>query len=78
LTGRSLADVAYKALTLGKLKVNIDGHLVTTVILSAATARRKVVYSKTWTSPGRHAVKLVWAGSSGHTRIDLDAFVVLG
>jgi hypothetical protein len=35
------------------------------------------VYQFNWSSAGTHKVKIVVSGTSGHPRVDLDAFVVL-
>lgn len=77
-TGRSVAWVADRSPSLGKAKVYVDGVLRATVDLgSSSTAWRQVVYGRTWTSSGRHTIRIVCAGTSGRPRIDLDAFVVL-
>jgi hypothetical protein len=36
-----------------------------------------MVFTKTWTSSGRHTVRIVSLGTSGHPRVDVDALVVL-
>lgn len=78
MNGRAVAWVAPKSSSRGQAKVYVDGTLVTTTNLNSSTSQsRVVVYSKTWSSVGTHTVKLVLAGTSGHPRVDVDAFVVL-
>jgi hypothetical protein len=43
------------------------------VNLNAATLTyRYVAYQKTWTTAGKHTLKIVVLGTSGHPRVDLD------
>ena len=76
-SGRTVAVVAYRATNLGSVKIYVDGVLRATVSLNASTAWRRIVYSRALGS-GTHTIKLVCAGTAGHPKIDLDAFVVLG
>jgi hypothetical protein len=78
-TGRMIAMVAYKASNVGSVKIYVDGVYRATVSLYASTtAWRRIVYVRGWTSSGTHTIKIVCAGTAGHPRIDLDAYVVLG
>ncbi|HLX34108.1 MAG TPA: hypothetical protein VKR30_02580 [Candidatus Limnocylindrales bacterium] len=62
----------------GSFKVYLDGVYVGTGSdYATSTQYRRLVYSKTWSSVATHTIKLVCSGTSGHPRIDLDAFVVL-
>jgi FtsP/CotA-like multicopper oxidase with cupredoxin domain len=73
-TGRSVAWVSSRGSTRGSAKVYIDGVLAATVNLNAATlSYRYVAYQKTWTASGKHTIKIVALGTSGHPRVDLDA-----
>ena len=75
---RSIAIVATKATTRGSFKVYVDGVYKATVSTYATTTRyRQIVYQFAWSTPGTHKVKVVISGTSGHPRVDLDAFVVL-
>lgn len=72
-TGRSVAFVSSRGPTRGSAKVYIDGVLAATVNLNAATLTyRYVAYQKTWTTAGKHTLKIVVLGTSGHPRVDLD------
>ncbi|HXG26511.1 MAG TPA: trypsin-like serine protease [Candidatus Binatia bacterium] len=76
-TGRGIGFVTTKGPTLGKAKIYIDGRYVTTVNLySSSWQYRFVAYQKTWSTAGDHRIKVVNAGTYGHSRVDVDAFVV--
>lgn len=62
----------------GQARVYIDGALVKTVNLNAATIfDRKLVYTKSWTSVGNHSIRIVVVGTSGHPKVVLDQIFVL-
>jgi hypothetical protein len=75
---RSIAIVATRATTRGSFRVYVDGVYRATISTYATTTRfRQLVYQFSWSSAGTHKVKIVISGTSGHPRVDLDAFVVL-
>jgi subtilisin family serine protease len=77
-TGRSISIVSPKGPTRGSMKVYVDGAYVSTVNLNRSSAQAQVVvFSKGWSSAGSHSVRVVDAGTPGHSRIDIDAFVVV-
>ena len=77
-SGRTIALVATKGKTMGKVKIYIGTTLVATVDLrKAATQYRTVVWSKTWATSASRTVKLVVVGTAGRPRVDLDAFVIV-
>ena len=43
----------------------------------SSTANKVVVFARSWPTTGAHTVKLVVLGTSGHPRIDIDAFAIL-
>jgi hypothetical protein len=52
--------------------------LRTTVNLNASsTTGSWVAWARTFSSSGRHVVKIVCRGTSGHARVDIDAFEVI-
>jgi hypothetical protein len=76
-TGRGIAFVSARGPTRGSAKVYIDGVLAATVSLySSATTYRYVAFQRAWGSSGRHTIKVVVSGTSGHPRVDLDVFEV--
>lgn len=75
--GSGFAWVAPKGRTSGSARIYIDGVWITDVSLYRSTTLNKaIVYSIRWSAPGTHTVKLVVLGTSGHSRVDLDAFIV--
>jgi hypothetical protein len=75
---RSIAIVTTKAATRGSFKVYVDGiYRARISTYSTVTRFRQLVYQFNWSSPGTHKIKIVVAGTAGHPRVDLDAFVVL-
>jgi spore germination protein YaaH len=77
-SGRSVAIVATVGPTRGQVKVYLDGGYVTTIDTYATTwTARQVVWSRTWSSAGTHAIRLVVVGTAGRPRVDLDALLVL-
>jgi hypothetical protein len=77
-SGRTIAVAAYKGTALGSFKVYLDGvYKGTFSDYATSTQWRRIVYSLNVAS-GTHTIKLICVGTSGHPRIDLDAFVVLG
>ena len=77
-TGTSFAWVAAASPVRGAAGVYIDGALAGTVNTYRLTsAARLMVFSRTWATSARHMVEIRVAGTAGHPRVDLDAFVVL-
>ncbi len=77
-SGSAIGLVAKRGPGRGLADVLVDGKKVATINLQSATLQeRRVVYSVYWGSVGNHTVSVVVAGTKGHPRIDLDAFVVL-
>jgi hypothetical protein len=75
---RSISVIATKALARGSFKVYVDGVFKATIsTYSSTTKYRQLVYQFNWSAPGTHKIKIVVSGTSGHPRVDVDAFVVL-
>jgi hypothetical protein len=67
-----------KGPTRGSVRIYVDGTLAATVsTYSSKVQGRRVVWSKAFAASGTHTVRLVIAGTPGHARVDLDAFVIL-
>jgi hypothetical protein len=76
-TGRGITFVTEKGPARGSAKIYIDGTLATTVSMHASsTTYRYVAYQKSWSSTGQHRITVVVSGTSGHPRVDIDAFIV--
>jgi subtilisin family serine protease len=77
-TGRSVALVAPKGASRGDVKVYVDGAYVSTVSLYRSSAiSQVVVFAQAWPTKAAHTIKLVVAGTPGHSRVDVDGFVVI-
>ncbi len=77
-TGRNVAWIAPKSTGRGRAYVYVDGNYVTTVNLYSSTyLSRRVVFSRSWWRSGTHSLTIRVVGTSGHPRVDVDAFIVL-
>ncbi len=78
-TGRSIAWVSSKGHTSGSARIYIDGVHVKTVSLftTGFGEYRRLLFSKAWTARGTHTIRVVVAGTAGHARVDVDAFLRL-
>jgi hypothetical protein len=78
-SGRTVAWVTQLAPDSGEVAVYLDGDLVTTVDTQGdATTTRFVAFTRSWTTNGTHAIKLVVVGTTDRPRVDLDAIEVVG
>ncbi len=76
--GRGISLVAPMSATRGKAGIYVDGAYVGAVDLRRSSALfRVLVYTKTWSTSGRHSLRVVVLGTKGHPRFDVDAFVVI-
>jgi hypothetical protein len=65
--------------TRGQARVRIDGALVTTVDLRAASfTAHKAVFSKTWSTSAAHTLVIQVVGTAGHPYVAIDELVVGG
>ena len=70
--------MTYRSSTHGGVKVYLDGVYKGTVkTYSSTVKRRQIVWVSSALSNGSHKLKLVVVGTSGHPRVDVDAFVVI-
>ena len=77
-TGRAFAWVASVGPDRGVARVIVDGRTVATVDLhSTSRQSRVVVWSRSWTSAGRHTVIIRVLGTRGRPRVDVDGFLVI-
>jgi Carbohydrate esterase 2 N-terminal len=77
-TGSRIQFVSEQSATRGSFRVYLDGQAQTTVSNYNATATNNavVVWSHTFPTSGKHTLKVVNLATSGHPRLDVDAFVV--
>jgi hypothetical protein len=77
-TGYGVSWVAYRGPNRGSAAIYLDGVYRATVNLYSASYQAKaVVYAANWSANGTHSIKVVNLATSGHPRIDVDAFVRL-
>jgi subtilisin family serine protease len=77
-TARAIAVVGRKGPSNGKAKVYVDGAYVQTIdFYRSSTQSKIVVFTRSWSTNGVHRVKLVVVGTSGHPRVEVDAFPIL-
>jgi hypothetical protein len=75
---RAVGWAATRGPNRGKATMHADGAAAATVDLYATTVQpARVVYVRTWTTPGTHTVAVRAAGTAGRPRVDVDAFVTL-
>ena len=74
--GRGVAWVAPKSATRGSAGIYLDGAWVATVSLRGSLLYRTTVFTRA-VAPGRHTLEVRNLGTSGGSRIDVDAFLVL-
>ncbi|HEX2756793.1 MAG TPA: glycoside hydrolase family 25 protein [Candidatus Limnocylindrales bacterium] len=77
-TGSSVAWVAARGTTRGSAWVYVDGVYAGSVSLHATAGHsRAIVFARNWSGIGSHTLRIVVAGTAGHARVDVDAFVRL-
>ena len=78
VTGRGFAWIGSRGPSRGTAKIYVNGVLQATVSTSASSFQHKqVLYQLRWTTDATRTVRIVVQGTSGHPRVDLDAFVAL-
>jgi subtilisin family serine protease/alpha-tubulin suppressor-like RCC1 family protein len=77
-TGRSVALVTTLAPSRGRVRIYVNGTLVTTLDCSSAgTTYQVVAWQRTYSATVTRTVRLVVEGTAGRPRVDLDAFAIL-
>jgi hypothetical protein len=78
---RTLAWVTTVGPTHGSARVYVDGKLVATVSTHAAhVGYRRIMFSRAWwggPNDPTHSIRIVNAGTSGHSRVDVDGFATV-
>lgn len=76
--GTSVGWVAAIGPGRGSADVYVDGVFRSTVSLHAVSpVTRQIVFVASWATQGSHTIEIVVAGTPGHPRVDVDAFVHL-
>ncbi|MGQ4360596.1 N-acetylmuramoyl-L-alanine amidase [Streptomyces sp. SAS_272] len=77
-TGRSVAWIVSRAATSGQAVIYVDGTKTATVDLkSTATAFRNALWTKSWSSAGKHTIKIVVSATSGRPAVTTDGIAYL-
>ncbi|MFF9607801.1 N-acetylmuramoyl-L-alanine amidase [Streptomyces sp. NPDC014684] len=77
-TGRSVAWIVSRAATSGQAVIYVDGTKTATVDLkSTTTAYRNALWTKSWSSAGKHTVKIVVSATSGRPTVTTDGIAYL-
>ncbi|MGK5499111.1 N-acetylmuramoyl-L-alanine amidase [Streptomyces sp. URMC 125] len=77
-TGRSAAWIVSRAATSGQAHIYVDGTKAATVDLKSSTTKyRDAIWTKTWSTSGKHTVKIVVVGTTGRPAITTDGLVYL-
>ncbi|WP_407077605.1 N-acetylmuramoyl-L-alanine amidase [Streptomyces sp. SCSIO 30461] len=77
-TGRSAAWVVSRASGSGQAYVYVDGVKAAVVDLKSSTTKyRDAIWTKTWTTSAKHAIKIVVVGTKGRPTITTDGLVYL-
>ncbi|WP_141579500.1 peptidoglycan recognition protein [Actinomadura sp. WMMA1423] len=77
-TGRTAGLIFKRASNLGAVYVYVDGVKIGTLDTRASsTAYRQLMWTRTWSSSGRHTIKIVVAGTSGRPMVGIDGLVYL-
>ncbi|MFG2333354.1 N-acetylmuramoyl-L-alanine amidase [Streptomyces sp. NPDC048604] len=77
-TGRSVAWVVSRASNSGQAYVYVDGVKLATVDLRSTTAKyRDAIWTRNWSSAGKHTVKIVVVGTAGRPTVTTDGLVYL-
>ena len=78
---RTLAWITTVGPTHGSAQIFVDGHQVATVSTHAATVGfRRVKFARAWWGGPNdpvHTIRIVNAGTSGHSRVDVDGFLAV-
>jgi GH25 family lysozyme M1 (1,4-beta-N-acetylmuramidase) len=73
--GSSLAWIAARAPDRGSARIWIDGVYAATISLWAPTYQaRSIAFARNFVTNGTHSIRISVVGTSGHPRVDVDAF----
>ncbi|MFA1546885.1 N-acetylmuramoyl-L-alanine amidase [Actinomadura chokoriensis] len=77
-TGRTAGLIFKRATNLGAVLVYVDGAKIGTLdTRSSSTAYRQLLWTRTWSTSGKHTIKIVVAGTSGRPTVGIDGLVYL-
>ncbi|MFC4055939.1 peptidoglycan recognition protein [Actinomadura syzygii] len=77
-TGRTAGLIFKRATNVGAVVVYVDGAKIGTLDTRASsTAYRQLLWTRTWSSGGKHTIKIVVAGTKGRPTVGIDGLVYL-
>ncbi|NKZ02295.1 peptidoglycan recognition protein family protein [Actinomadura latina] len=77
-TGRTAGLIFKRAYNLGAVYVYVDGAKVGTLdTRSSSTAYRQLLWTRTWSTSGKHTIKIVVAGTYKRPTVGIDGLVYL-
>ncbi|WP_433228877.1 N-acetylmuramoyl-L-alanine amidase [Actinomadura formosensis] len=77
-TGRTAGLIFKRASNLGAVYVYVDGTKVGTLDTRASsTAYRQLMWTRSWSTSGKHTIKIVVAGTSGRPTVGIDGLLYL-
>ncbi|WP_433476641.1 N-acetylmuramoyl-L-alanine amidase [Spirillospora sp. CA-142024] len=77
-TGRTAGLIFKRASNLGAVYVYVDGAKIGTLDTRASTtAYRQLLWTRTWSTSGKHTIKIVVAGTSGRPTVGIDGLAYL-
>jgi hypothetical protein len=74
--GRTIAIVAPKSSNRGVMNISVDGATAKSVNTYAATTTNRVIVWQRTLNAGTHTIKVTNAGTTGHSRIDVDTLML--
>jgi hypothetical protein len=74
--GRTFAIVAPKSSNRGVMNISVDGGTAQAVNTHAAATTNRVIVWQRFLNAGTHTVKITNAGTTGHSRIDVDELLL--
>lgn len=79
ITGRSAGLITRRATNTGKFSVYVDGVYAATIdTKSSSSLYRQIQWTKTWSTSGRHTIKIRVAATSGRPTVAIDGLAYIG
>ncbi|HZE32646.1 MAG TPA: hypothetical protein VE198_14550, partial [Actinoallomurus sp.] len=79
ITGRSVGLITRRATNTGKFSVYVDGVYAATIdTKSSSSLYRQIQWTKTWSTSGRHTIKIRVAATSGRPTVAIDGLAYIG
>lgn len=76
-SGKSVALIATKGPNRSRAAIYVDGRYIKTIdAFSAGVKFRQSVFSRSWSGPGIHYLKIVNEATRGRSLFDIDALAV--